>query len=570
MKRCPQCSRDYTDDTLSFCLDDGAALLDGPASMDEPQTAILPDADSTSESPTRTFEPPPDSDGHSNSGKIPAGAMTGRFRSLATLVGVLVIGLAAAGIYWYYFRTSGSQIESIAVMPFVNESGDADLEYLADGMTESLITSLSAIPDLSVKARSSVFRFKAKEFDSIRIGSELKVQALLIGRLTPKGDGLSVRLELVNTEDETVLWSESFDKKAGELVALQKEIARDVSSRLRLSLSSDEQNSLTKIYTENSEAHRSYLQGRFHLEKRNVKEFEKARRHFEKAIELDPNYVLAQVGLADTYSLFPVYDPVADPKQYLPLAKEAALRAIRLDPELGEAHATLGHVLFHYYWDFPAAERSLKRALEIDPGYATAHLWYSEYLGLVDRHDEALTEVRIAAEMEPFSLVINRILAVSLANNGRDEEALAQLARTIELFPNDATSRQDLADLLAHQGKYSEAVKQALEGRRLGGMDAEWLERVQKSAGRDGWKGYQSEFAEYCEEMRRESGHFSSYSAAQAYAFIGKKDKALEALGRAFEERDTQLAFLKQAFAFESMREDPRFKEIVGKIGLKK
>jgi eukaryotic-like serine/threonine-protein kinase len=434
---------------------------------------------------------------------------------VSAIVGTVLLAIITTVTYFAFVYKGGTQqINSIAVMPFANDSGNADLEYLADGMTESLISSLSGIPDLSVKARSSVFRYKGKDFDSARIGSELKVQALLVGRLIPKGYDLSLRLELVDAATETVLWSDSFDKKIDDLVALQKEIAQDVSKKLRMSLSPVDRDRLAKTYTENSEAHRVYLQGRFHWEKRNLKDFEKAMSYFEQAIEKDPEYAMAYAGLADTYQLIPVYDDGADPRKYMPLAKEAALKAIELDPQLAEAHASLGRILFTYFWDFPGAERSLKRALEIKPDYATAHLWYAEYLGIMNRPEEDLTEVRKALGIEPFSLVINRMVAAALTETGKIDQAMTQYKKTIELFPNDATTKLDLAYFQASQKEYTEAVKNALEGNRLTGMEAEWLERMRGAAEKDGWVGYRRVIAEYGEEQKRRSGHYSGYSMA--------------------------------------------------------
>jgi tetratricopeptide (TPR) repeat protein len=434
-------------------------------------------------------------------------------------------------------------------------------------MTESLITSLSQIPDLSVKARSSVFRYKGKEVASSRIGLELGVQALLTGRLTPNKNGVTLRLELVDAKDETVLWADSFDKKLDDLVSLQKQIAEDVSKKLRTSLSPGAREKLAKAYTDDPAAHRAYLQGRFYWEKRNIKDFEKAKEYFERAIGLDPAYALAYVGLADTYGLIPTYDSGADPRKYMPLAREAAEKAIALDPQLAEAHASLGRVLFAYSWEFPASERSLKRALEINPGYATAHMWYSEFLAVTGDHAEELKEIRIALELEPFSLVFNRMLASSLANNGMWDEAIAHCRKTIELFPNDVTSRTDLSKYLAYAGKNQEAVGTALEAQQMGGMDEVWLEKMKEAGEKGGWTGYQRVLAEYGEEQKK-TGYFSGFDLAVAYAFAGERDKALDALNRAYEERDSSLAYLRTVGAFKPLKDDPRFKEIVRKIGL--
>ena len=294
------------------------------------------------------------------------------------LVGVLAVLLISAIGFGYWYFSSGNQINSIAVMPFVNESGNEDVEYLSDGMTETLISSLTEIPNLSVKARSSVFYYKGKNASPKQIGEELNVEAILLGRVTQRGDDLKLSLELVDTKTLNAIWSETYDRKMSDLVSLQSEIAKNVSDKLRLKLTANEQKQIAKTYTANSEAQQLYLKGRFHWNKRKSENLEKAEQYFKQAIEKDPNYALAYSGLADTYALFPIYGDLR-PKEYFPRAKQAAQKALALDDDLAEAHASLANVLHTYEYDWANAEKEYKRALEINPNYASAHHWYGEF-----------------------------------------------------------------------------------------------------------------------------------------------------------------------------------------------
>ena len=280
------------------------------------------------------------------------------------------------------YSRSAKQISSIAVMPFFNESGNADVEYLSDGMTETLIASLSQLPNLNVKARSSVFRYKGKATDAKSIGKELNVQAVLNGRVMQRGDQLTLSLELVNAETENVIWSEQYNRQQADLVSLQTEIARDVSSKLKTKLSGAEAAKLEKTYTTNSEAYKLYLQGRFYWNKREEKDFRKAVEYYDQAIALDRDYALAYAGQADSYALLATFGfmPTAEG---IPKARGFAREALRLDETLAEPHTTIAYLSLTYDYDFAAGEREFKRAIELNPNYATAHQWYAELLSNV-------------------------------------------------------------------------------------------------------------------------------------------------------------------------------------------
>ena len=285
--------------------------------------------------------------------------------------------------YWLFFRAGGvKQIESIAVMPFVNESGNPDVEYLSDGMTETLIGKLSQLPNLTVKARSSVFRYKGKEFDLRKVAEELKVEAMLTGRVMQRGDQLILSLELIDARTENSIWSEQYNRRQADLVSLQGEIARDVSSKLKTRLSGADEQRLTKTYTANPEAYQHYLRGRYYWNKRNNENLRKAIEQFKAAAEKDPGFALAYAGLADCYVVLPNYDRVAS-GEVLPAAKAYATRAIEIDGMLAEAYASLG-LINAFSWSFVESEKAFKRSIELNPTYPTAHHWYSRLLRPAD------------------------------------------------------------------------------------------------------------------------------------------------------------------------------------------
>src|SRR6266404_5877011 len=392
MKRCPQCNHVELDDVLTFCRTDGTALIgdsgsisgeagtvkfgSGPVS-NEAATGVLLHTSTTQEI-NRSTGP---------TTALPAPLMPNTTRELTkpnqrgvvfASIGLLVILLVVAG-YFYFSRDRKTAIESIAVMPFVNASGNADLDYLSDGMTETLISSLSQLPNLNVKARSSVFRYKGKDTNPQTVGKELNVQAILNGRVVQRGDRLTLSLELINAQTENVIWSDKYDRNQTDLVALQSEVARDVSSKLKTKLSGVDEQKLAKTSTTNPEAYKGYLQGRFYWNKREEKDFRKAVEYLNQAIALDPNYALAYAGLADTYALLSTFG-FMPPTEGVPKAREFARQAVSLDGGLAEPHTTLGYLSLTYDYDFAGSEREFRRAIELNPNYATAHQWYGEML----------------------------------------------------------------------------------------------------------------------------------------------------------------------------------------------
>jgi TolB-like protein len=322
---------------------------------------------------------------------------------VAGAIAAAVIAMLSAG-YWIFGVQNPKQIESIAVIPFVNDGGNADLDYLSDGMTETLIGKLSELPNLNVKARASVFHYKDKIADPKTIGKELSVQAVLNGRVVSRGNDIVLFLELVDAVTGNRLWGEQYNRKQAELIAMQNDIALDISQKLRTRLSGADEAKLAKNHTSDPEAYQLYLKGRFHLNQLTDDGFYKGRDYFQQAIDKDPNYALAYVGLADSYNMLGGWNAIS-PNEGFPKSRVAALKALELDENLAEAHQALGTVKFFYDWDWLGAEKEFKRAIEINPSYSDAHQLYSYYLSAMGRFDESRAQMNRAQELDPLSLV---------------------------------------------------------------------------------------------------------------------------------------------------------------------
>jgi TolB-like protein len=345
-------------------------------------------------------------------------------------ISVVLIG----GLFGFRYVTQGKQIESIAVMPFVNDSGNPAVEYLSDGMTETLIKSLSQIPNLAVKSRSTVFYYKGKEVTPKKIGEELGVQAVLLGHVGGKGDDLKLSLELVNAQTQDVIWSEQYDRKQSDLLNLQSDIAKAVSAKLRSKLSGEEEAKVAKSATTSPDAYQAYLKGRYYWNQRTAENVRLAIEQFRTATEIDPNYALAYTGLADCYVLLPEYAGTP-PRDAVTQAKTFADRAIAIDDQAGETHATLA-MIHNLLWEWTEAEKEFKRAIELSPNYATAYHWYSILLKNMGRFEEAGRVIRHAAELDPLSGAIGNNVAMIYQVENNDEASIKTSLRVTELYPN--------------------------------------------------------------------------------------------------------------------------------------
>jgi TolB-like protein/Tfp pilus assembly protein PilF len=453
-----------------------------------------------------------------------------------------------------------NRIESIAVMPFVNEGGNADLEYLSDGMTETLISSLSQLPNLNVKARSSVFRYKGKETDAKTIGRDLNVQAMLNGRVAQRADQLTLTLELVDVQTENVIWSEQYNRKQADLVSLQSDIARDVSGKLRTKLSGADEQKVTKNYTRNTEAYQLYLQGRFFANKRTPQSIQRAIECYQQAIQKDPNYAQGYAGLSDGYGLLAYYASDSAPTA-LNSAREAALRALSLDNNLAEGHNALGFVLAMADFNYQGAESEYRRAIQLDPNYTTAHHNLGVMLNRIGRPQEGMAELRRALELEPFSTVVNRLYGEVLTCNRRYDEALAQLKKTVQMDPGFPTTYFALSNVYRMMGKYAESVESYARFQEL--YDRPQTAALARASFADGgWQGYLREMT-----ARRPQG-LTPYVAAVYYTQLGDKDKAFVELNKALEIREYMARFLKIDPSVDALRDDPRFNELMQRMRL--
>jgi TolB-like protein/Tfp pilus assembly protein PilF len=486
---------------------------------------------------------------------------------LAVAIGLVVVvaGIMAIALY-LRGRNSNAAIKSIAVMPFVNEGGNAELEYLSDGMTDTLISTLSQLPNLSVKARSSVFRYKGKQTSPQTIGKDLNVQAILNGRVSQRGDQLLLTLELVDAQTENVIWSEQYNRRQADLVTLQREIGRDVSSKLKSRLSGADEAKLAKTYTANPEAYQLYLKGRFSWNKRTTVSLKQAADFFKQAIEKDPNYALAYSGLAETYALFTAYS-VGSTKDSMPQAKAAAQRALELDDSLAAPHATLGAYLIQYELDRVGGEKEYRRAIEIDPNYATAHQWFAtDVLASAKRFDEAIAELRRAEELDPLSPIIGTNLGDTLVNARRYDEAIAQYKRVLSLDPNFAYAHQALGWAYGSKGMYPEAITETRKSFELNhdpqaqGYLGLWLAR----------SGVRGEAMKLLDQLKQESTerYVPGYSFALIYIGLNEKEEALNWLEKEISDRSPGTVNYGISPELDDLRSEPRFKAILKRLNL--
>ncbi len=567
MKRCPECGRDYNDDSMSFCLDDGSELLFGPAVpvsiADEPATAILHTTDAVSEAPTRAQIHTTEKTAVLPSGIADVPQRGFDKRLIAAPILVIVIAL---GVYLGYrsFSTTTKQIESIAVMPFVNEGGNADVDYLSDGMTETLIKSLSNLPNLSVKSRSTVFFYKGKQVTPKTIGEELGVQAVLLGRVVQRGDDLRLNLELVNTKTQDVIWTEEYNRKQSDLVSLQSEIAKDVSSKLTAKLSGSDVTKVTKAATADPEAYQAYLKGRYYWNRRTAENLKKAIEQFKAATDRDPNYALAYVGLADCYALLNEYagTPVSES---LPQAKAFAERAIAIDDQLAEPHATLA-LVNELLWQWAESEREFKRAIELNPNYATAYHWYSGLLRILGRFDEAALMSKRAHEIDPLSGVISINFAEMYQWQNDYNAATDNSLKMIELDPNFSNAYRTLGLSYLKQGRTTEAIANLENAVKLSNRDGFPLQYLGYGYGIVGKRMEANAIVKELEEKyaRKES---LGRNVAGVYAGLGEKDKAFEWLEKDFQNKG-DLGDIRWQIAFEPLRGDPRFKDLLKRMNL--
>ena len=564
-----------------FCLDDGASLLDGPSSMDEPATAVFgadPSHSSSPEAGTRlragvsdqtAFLP---TSSEVNLGSFPAGPSSRQslpansaIRPLA-IAGLTVLLLVGGLFAFRYYGSGSAQIDSIAVLPFENRSGSTDTDYLADGLTDSLIFRLSQLPNLKVSPTSSVMRYKSGDPDVEQVAKALNVSAVLSGRLVQVGDSLNISVQLIDARTNKLLWAEQYDRKMADLLATQREIATTITQKLQLKLSGDEKG-IAKKYTSSNEAYQLYLKGRYYWSKRTKDDLFKSVDSYKQAIALDPNFALAYVGVAEAYNSM-AKDPDVAPKDAVPFAKSAATKALEIDPSLAEAHMAFGDALAIYDWNWPEAERELKKAIELDPNVSYIHLVYSgSYLGPVGRLEEAVAEAQRAVELEPLSLINNSVLTSSYIYARQYDKAIEQGRKAYELDREFPLARHWLAMAYIGTGQFEEAVSLC---REASPDSPSWPLSTVALGHAYAKMGKRAEAEQQIAQLRdlAKTRYVRPYYIASIYAALGDKDKAFAELERSYQERDAYLGRINGDPFMDPLRDDPRFADLIRRMGL--
>ena len=495
--------------------------------------------------------------------------------AVIALLAIASVGAVGAGISIYKSRQQQQSaaigfpaINSIAVLPFVNGNADADTEFLSDGLTDTLIDRLSQIRGLRVMSHTAVFHYKGHETDPRKIGSELGVEAVLSGRLTKRNDVINITLELVNAKDNSHIWGEQYDRKLSDLLALQREIPFDVSEKLRLKLSGESKERLTRTYTDNQEAYQLYLKGIYAWEKWTQSGAKEAIGLFDEAIKKDPNYALAYSGLAAVYLNFGLgVGPDVPPKEAHRRAREAALKALSLDPQLGEAHAAMAHVLLYDNWDFSGAEREVRQAVELSPSYAEGHHAYSHLLLLMGRLDESFAESKKLLELDPVSETSMGHLAYHYLYARQYDEAVQQFQKTRQMYPDlDSPMYFQQGDAYYQKGMFDEAYAQYMKGLSGSGYESAKLEDLKKAFAKSGIKGFYQKLLE--QEKVVPQTQQNRPEIAELYARLGEKEAAFEWLEKAYAAHDDEMVRLKEQLGYDNLRSDPRYADLLRRVGL--
>ena len=459
---------------------------------------------------------------------------------------------------------SGIAINSLAVLPFSNS--DPSTEYLSDGITESLIESLSQLPDLKVKSSSTVFHYKNRGADPAQIGRELGVHALLSGNIVQRGDELAVSVELIDVRDDSHIWGERYGRKVSEVVALPQQISRDVSQKLRARADGTHDPQITRNYSPDSEAYRLYLLGRYNWNKRTVDGLQQGIEYFGQAIIRDQDYSLAYAGLADCYLLLNVYNVTSADQSY-PKAEAAANRALSLNSNLAEAHTSLGFVSYRYHLKWQEAEQHFKKAISLNPSYATAHQWYASYLAASGRHNEAVAEAKTAHELEPFSLTIYSDYIRGLYYAGQLDQAHKEALKLLEMDRNFARAYYELGLVLEEQGKFEEAINSFRSALKSSPDNVAALTALGHAQALAGKKGEAERVIARLQELSKQQ-YVSPFQAAVVYAGLDNRQMALDGLEKSREERFNWLPFVRVDPVFRNLRSETRFIELGKNLGL--
>lgn len=457
------------------------------------------------------------------------------------------------------------RIQSIAVLPLENLSHETEQEYFADGMTEELIASLTKIGALHVTSRTSVMRYKRTNKSVSQVARELNVEGIVEGTVQRSGDRVRITAQLIHAQTDQQLWAESYDRELKDVLVLQDEVARAIATEIKITLTPQEQLSLTAVRPVNPGAYEAYLKGRYYWNKRSAEGIKKASDYFQQAIDQQPNYGLAYAGLADCNSGLS-WHGFASPTEALPRAKASALKAIEIDPGSGEAHASLALVLSHQR-NWGEAEKEFLRALQLSPKYANVHHWYGDYLSIVGRQEEAIVEAKRAFELDPLSPIINTWLGLRYYQARRYDEAMEQGRRVLEFDPSFAPAHLLLGQAYVQKGMYAEAISELQSATSLSGDSPIYVAQVGVAYAAAGKNTQALTVIDQLEKMARQK-YVSPYGVAQVYAALGDKQNALRWLQSAYDERAVWMAYLKVDPVLDTVRSEPRFQKLVRQMGL--
>jgi DNA-binding winged helix-turn-helix (wHTH) protein/TolB-like protein/Flp pilus assembly protein TadD len=481
-------------------------------------------------------------------------------------IGLILLALLGFFAFQYLYRPPKTEINSLAVLPFSNQTADPGTEYLSDGVAESIIHLLSGVSSLRVLSRNSSFRYREPTPDARKIGKELNVEAVLTGRIVLLGENISVRTELISAADNSVIWGDQVTGKFSDVEKLQAHIAQSISQKLQLKLSGADEKRLKKRQSENSEVYRLYLLGRFNLNKLSDEGFYKGRDYFQQAIDLDPQYAPAYAGLAESYNRLSGYNAIS-PNEGYSKARAAAEKALELDDQLAEAYATLGSVRHFYDWDWAGAEKAFKTALDINPNNSSSHQLYSYFLSSMGRFEEAIAEMRRARELDPLTLEFTSGIGDIYYYQRQYDLALEYYRKALEMEQNAGIIYWSIGNVHVQKGMYKEAIDDYQMSIPLSGGSPDEPASLAYALALSGKRGEALKILETLNQKSRQS-YVSPAIIAVIYAGLGEKDRAFEWLEKAYQGRDMLLVLLKVEPIFDKLRDDPRFTELLKKMGL--
>lgn len=567
MKRCPQCNRVETDEKLAFCRVDGTPLTSNSSSFyTESNTAKFESAQVSRETETEILQQRTDAE--INRATAPttlltktAGATKESRRlkqlSLAISLAALLAVSALAG-YLYFSHRSIVTIQSIAVLPFENATGDANLEYLSEGISESVLDGLSQLPQLKVIARSSSFRYRGNNLDLKTVADTLGVQAIVTGRVVQRGDSYLIRIDVTDVGENKQLWGENFTRKVSDIQILQTDISREIAENLRLRLRESQPQPPVKQPV-SAQSYELVLKAVFYRNKGSVEDLKKSIECYQQAISIDPNYALAYAGLADSYRTYAL-----DAKENMQRREAAARKALELDDNLPEAHFSMGQYQ-RDLWQWREAEREFQRAMQLNPNFSHAYSGYSGVLSLLGQHDEAILEDKRAKDLDPVGIILNTVAGRTLHYARRYDEAIEQLKKTIELDPRAPFAYVRLADVYVTKGKYQDAVAQYQMAIELGTASSEAKVRLAAAYAK---MGERKRGLDIIRQLQESHDYISPAYLAIFYSALGEPDQAFATLEKGYAERSPSLQILKVDPAFDSLRSHPKFQDLLRRMGL--